>query len=90
MKSQNKNISYIRAKLTVMESYEKILVLNNEFEAGLMEEILTDRGIPHGIITSDDTVMGGIIELEFGWGYIEAPADFKAEISRIYSEIKKK
>ena len=72
-----------------MESYEKIVVLNNEFEAGMMEEVLTDRGIPHGIITSDDTALGGIVELEYGWGYIEAPADFKAEINRIYAEVTK-
>ena len=38
-----------------METYDKILVLNNEFEAGLLEEVLNDRNIPHGIVTSDDT-----------------------------------
>lgn len=69
-----------------METYEKVLVLNNEFEAGLMEEILTDRKIPHGIITSDDTALGGIVELEYGWGYIEAPPRYHDEISRLYAE----
>lgn len=72
-----------------MENYEKILVLSNEFEAGLLEEILTDRGIPHGIITSDDTALGGIMEMEFGWGYVEAPASYRKEITDIYAEIKK-
>ena len=71
-----------------METYEKILVLNNEFEAGLLEEILTDRNIPHGIVTSDDTALGGIMEMEYGWGYVEAPAGFRDEIARIYEEIK--
>jgi len=70
-----------------MESYEKILVLNNEFEAGLLEEVLNDRKIPHGIVTSDDTALRGIIELEFGWGYVEAPERYKAEIIRIFKEI---
>lgn len=70
-----------------METYEKILVLNNEFEAGLMEEVLNDRKIPHGIVTSDDTALGGIIELEYGWGYVEAPAGFREEILEIYKEI---
>ncbi|NCA75271.1 MAG: hypothetical protein EOM90_02960 [Alphaproteobacteria bacterium] len=69
-----------------METYEKVLVLNNEFEAGLMEEILTDRKIPHGIITSDDTALGGIVELEYGWGYIEAPAAYRDEITKLYAE----
>jgi hypothetical protein len=72
-----------------METYVKILVLSNEFEAGLLEEVLTDRKIPHGIVTSDDTALGGIMEMEFGWGYIEAPEKFKEEIIRIFSEITK-
>jgi hypothetical protein len=73
-----------------MESYEKILVLNNEFEASLLEEVLTDRNIPHGIVTSDDTALGGIIEMEFGWGYVEAPAKYKEEITKIFEEISNK
>jgi len=72
-----------------MESYEKILVLNNEFEAGLLEEVLTDRKIPHGIVTSDDTALGGIMEMEFGWGYVEAPVKYKEEIEKIFEEITK-
>ena len=70
-----------------MESYEKILVLNNEFEANLLEEVLSDRKIPHGIVTSDDTALGGIIEMEFGWGYVEAPERFRDIILSIYNEI---
>ena len=72
-----------------METYEKILVLNNEFEASLLEEVLNDRKIPHGIVTSDDTALGGIMEMEFGWGYVEAPERCKEEIMRIYEEIVK-
>lgn len=71
-----------------MENFEKILVLNNEFEAGLLEEVLTDRNIPHGIVTSDDTALGGIVEMENGWGYVEAPAEHRDEILRIFDEIK--
>ena len=72
-----------------METYEKILVLNNEFEAGLLEEILNDRKIPHVIVTSDDTALGGIMEMEFGWGYLEAPEKYKEEILKIFEEITK-
>jgi hypothetical protein len=72
-----------------MESYEKILILNNEFEAGLIEEILTDRQIPHGIVTSDDTALGGIMEMELGWGYVEAPEKYREEIGKIYAEMTK-
>lgn len=72
-----------------MEVYEKILVLNSEFEANLLGEILNDRKIPHGIVTSDDSVLGGIIELEVGWGYVEAPEKYREEITRIFEEITK-
>ena len=73
-----------------METYEKILVLNNEFEANLLEEVLNDRKIPHGIVTSDDTMLGGIMEMELGWGYVEAPVRYKSEIIQLFEEITKK
>jgi len=72
-----------------MEPYENILTLNNELEASLMEEVLTDRKIPFGIVPTTDTALGGIIDLEFGWGRLEAPAEYKKEILAIYREVKK-
>jgi hypothetical protein len=71
-----------------METYEKILVLSNEFEAGLLDEVLNDRKIPHGIVTSDDSALGGIVEMEYGWGYVEAPEKYREEITRLFEEIK--
>ena len=70
-----------------METFEKILDLNNEFEAGIMEEMLNDKKIPFGIVPSGDSALGGIWELENGWGYIEAPLQYKEEIIRLYDEI---
>jgi hypothetical protein len=72
-----------------METFERILVLNNDYEAGLLKEVLTDRNIPHGIVTSDDTALGGIMEMELGWGYVEAPVRYKEEILKIFEEITK-
>ena len=46
-----------------MEEFEKILVLNNEFEAELMEEVLLDKKVPYGIIIREDSALGGIVEL---------------------------
>ncbi|MEI7661665.1 MAG: hypothetical protein WCK34_05695 [Bacteroidota bacterium] len=73
-----------------METYEKILVLNSEFEAGLLEEILTDRNIPYGIVPSDDSALGGIVEMENGWGYVEAPEQYREVITGIFNEITSK
>lgn len=73
-----------------METYEKILNLNNEFEANLLKEVLTDRQIPHGIIPAEDTALGGIMGMEYGWGYVEAPERYRQEITKLYKEISQK
>ena len=73
-----------------MEDYEKIVDLSSEFEAELLSEVLEDKKIPFGIVSSADSAMGGIWELENGWGYIEAPLQYKEEIMTIYNEIVKK
>jgi len=70
-----------------MEDFEKIIVLDNEFEAELMEEVLIDKKIPYGIIAREDSALGGIVDMEEGWGYLEAPPRFKDEILKIYQEI---
>ncbi|MEI6898448.1 MAG: hypothetical protein WCL00_01110 [Bacteroidota bacterium] len=72
-----------------MENYEKILVLNNEFEAELLEEVLNDKEIPHGIVPHDDSMFEGINQMEFGWGYVEAPLSRKDEILAVYEELMK-
>jgi hypothetical protein len=72
-----------------MENYEKIIDLNNEYEAELLSEVLKDKNIPFGIVSANDSAMGGIWELENGWGYVEAPSAYKEEITKIYEEISK-
>ena len=73
-----------------MEDYEKIVDLTSEFEAELLSEVLDDKDIPYGIVSSADSAMGGIWALENGWGYIEAPPKYKDDIIAIYNEIVKK
>ncbi len=70
-----------------MEPFEKILVLNNQFEASHMKDILTAKDIPHGIVSSADSVFGGVNRIEFGWGYLEAPPQYRDEILKIYDEV---
>jgi hypothetical protein len=73
-----------------MEKFEKILVLNNEYEAELLEEVLLDKNIPHAIIALSDSVLGPITDLEYGWGYVEAPEKYSEQILEIYDQIIKK
>jgi hypothetical protein len=62
----------------------KILVLNNEFEAKLLSEILTDKKIPHIIRSYHDSAYDGLWQMQSSWGHIEAPQEFKEEILRLY------
>jgi hypothetical protein len=73
-----------------MERFEKILVLNNEFEAERLTELLNIQNIPHGIIPASDSILGGIEQMEIGWGYLEAPIRFRDEIMKAYREIENK
>jgi hypothetical protein len=70
-----------------MDQFEKILDLNNEFEAERLEEILKEKNIPYGMVPVSDSAFGSIEILENGWGYLEAPSRFKNEILEIYAEI---
>ena len=70
-----------------MDEFEKILDLNNEFEAERLKEILDEKNIPFGIVPVSDSAFGTIEILENGWGYLEAPPRFKNEILEIYAEI---
>ncbi|MBN1339332.1 MAG: hypothetical protein JXA03_08415 [Bacteroidales bacterium] len=73
-----------------MENFENILTLNNQFEAGMMTEVLNDHGIPHAIIQTTDSMFGGIERMESGWGYLEAPEEYREKIIQFYKELKKK
>ena len=70
-----------------MSRTEKILIINNQVEAKLLEDILTERGIPHIIRTYHDSAYDGLWQAQAGWGHIEAPPEYRAEIIKIYSEM---
>jgi hypothetical protein len=72
-----------------MEELEKILSLDNEMIARLMESILKDRDIPHIIRTYHDSAYDGLWAYQQGWGYIEAPPKYRDEILAIFEDIKK-
>jgi hypothetical protein len=70
-----------------MEKLERILSLNNEIEALRLEEILKDRNIPFILKSYRDTAYDGLWQTQSAWGHIEAPASYKEEILKIYSEM---
>ena len=70
-----------------MSKTEKILVLNNQVEAKLLESILHERDIPFLIRTYYDSAYDGLWQAQSGWGHLEAPAEYREEILKIYSDM---
>jgi hypothetical protein len=65
----------------------KILFLNNEFEAKLLDEILIDKEIPHLIRSYHDSAYDGLWQMQSSCGHIEAPEEYREEILKTYSEM---
>jgi predicted DNA-binding transcriptional regulator len=72
-----------------MEKYKKIAVLDDQFEAQLLESILKERGIPHLLRSYYDTAFDGLFQTQKGWGYISAPPEFSKDIEEILTELRK-
>jgi hypothetical protein len=70
-----------------MTRHKKILVLENDVEASLMESILNERKIPHIIKSYRDSAYDGLYQHQKGWGYVEAPETFEDEIKAIYRDL---
>ncbi len=70
-----------------MSKSVKILMLNNEIEAMLLSEILTEKKIPHIVRTYHDSAYDGLWQSQSGWGHIESPDEYREEILKIYNEM---
>jgi uncharacterized protein (UPF0147 family) len=70
-----------------MSNPVKILMFKNEIEAMLLDEILTDKQIPHLIRSYHDSAYDGLWQTQSGWGHIEAPEEFADEILSTYSQM---
>jgi len=65
----------------------KILDFNNEFEAKLLDEILTEKNIPHLIRSYHDSAYDGLWQMQSSWGHLETPEEYREEILLIYSQM---
>ena len=72
-----------------MEDYIKVVILDHEIEAGLLESILSERGIPHRMRSYHDTAYDGLFQTQKGWGCINAPESYREEINEILSDVRK-
>ena len=65
-----------------MEEFTKVKILENEIEARLVDSILTERKIPHGMRSYHDTAYDGLYQSQKGWGYISAPKIYHKSANR--------
>jgi len=72
-----------------MEDYIKIAVLDNDFEAQMLESILKERQIPHLLKSYYDTAFDGLYQTQKGWGHISSPDQYSKEIKEILSDLRK-
>ncbi len=70
-----------------MEEFGKILILENEIEAQLIDSVLTEQNIPHRIRSYYDSAYDGIFQAQKGWGVVEAPLSYKEEIISIFQDL---
>lgn len=70
-----------------MERLKKIAVLQNQHEARLIDDVLTERGIPHQIKSYHDSALDGLFQVTKGWGHVEAPEEYKEEIKSILKDL---
>ena len=75
--------------LFIVENYIKIAILDNQFEAQMLESILKERGIPHLLKSYYDTAFDGLYQTQKGWGHISSPDQYSKEIKDILSDLKK-
>jgi hypothetical protein len=68
--------------------FVKATVVDNAFEAQLLETVLVDRGIPHVIRSFHDDVYGTLFQITKGWGEVQAPVSHRQEIADILEELR--
>lgn len=92
---ESETVSYFFAHLELgkerqkrMDSYVRAAILENEFEAQLLDSILTERNIPHCLTSYHDTAYDGLYQTQFGWGYLSAPETYQDEIDEILADLR--
>ncbi|MCX6254428.1 MAG: hypothetical protein NTV31_08130 [Bacteroidia bacterium] len=73
--------------MTKVSNPVKILIFKNEIEAMLLDEILTEKKIPHIIRSYHDSAYDGLWQTQSAWGHIEAPEEHRKEIVQVYNEM---
>jgi hypothetical protein len=72
-----------------MEDFTKVMVLENDIEANLLDSILDEREIPHIMQSYYDTAYDGLYQTQKGWGHVSAPVSYHEEIKEVVFDLRK-
>lgn len=72
-----------------MEDFTKVIVLENDIEANLLDSILNERQIPHIMQSYYDTAYDGLYQTQKGWGHVSAPVSYHEEIKEVVFDLRK-
>lgn len=72
-----------------MDDLTKVIVLENDIEANLLDSILNERGIPHVMNSYYDTAYDGLYQVQKGWGHVSAPVSYHEEIKEVVFDLRK-
>lgn len=71
-----------------MKKKNRLVEINTDFEATFMDSILTEKEIPHVMVSYSTTPFTNLFQTQKGWGHISAPSQYIQEIESLYSEFK--
>lgn len=71
-----------------MNEFKKVLVIEDEIQAQVLEIALKEREIPHILRSYHDSAFDGLFQGARNWGHIEAPEEYHSEIKELYEQIK--
>lgn len=69
-------------------SFIKVLVLEHELEALMMQEILEERGVPYFVHSLQDQAYGNLWQQQYGWGHLLASERDAPLVRMLYAELK--
>ena len=58
----------------------RIAPLESEVQAQLLDDLLTQQGVPHLIRSYHDNAYDGVFQTTLGWGHVEAPEQFREAV----------
>ena len=65
----------------------RVARLDNEVQAQLLDDLLSQRGVPHLIRSYHDNAYDGVFQTMLGWGHVEAPEQFRKEVETALQDL---